>query len=39
MEVSDVNTYMKALATFKKGDKTSVTIQRGTETKVFQIEF
>jgi hypothetical protein len=38
-EVSDVQGYMKVLATFKKGDKTSVTILRGTETKEFQVEF
>lgn len=35
----DVNTYMTALSHFKKGDKTTLTILRGTETLSFEIEF
>ena len=36
---ADVNSYMTALGGFKKGDKTKLTIKRGNEEKVFDIEF
>ncbi len=35
----DVMSYMTALQHFKKGDKTSLRILRGTEEKVFELEF
>ncbi|WP_423736963.1 M20/M25/M40 family metallo-hydrolase [Chitinophaga caseinilytica] len=37
--VTDAMSYTKALSTFKKGDKTSVKVKRGTEEKVFDIQF
>jgi Peptidase family M28/PDZ domain len=38
-EVTDVTGYMKALATYKKGDKTTVTIKRGEEVKTVDVQF
>jgi hypothetical protein len=38
-EITDVQGYMKVLSTFKKGDKTTVIVKRGEETKTFDIEF
>lgn len=35
----DVSSYMMALGKFKKGDKTVLTVKRGTETLTFNIEF
>lgn len=37
--VTDVETYMGALATFKAGDETTVKVTRGKEEKVFNIRF
>jgi S1-C subfamily serine protease len=37
--VSNLEDYMQALSTFKKGDKTSVLIKRGEEEKKFNIQF
>lgn len=39
MPVSDVETYMTALSTFKAGDSTTVKVKRGTAEKVFDIHF
>lgn len=38
-KVTDINSYMKALGHFKKGDSTTVTYIEGKETKTVQIEF
>ncbi len=38
-EVKDVQGYMKALSNFKKGDSTTIEIQRNTETKVLNLTF
>jgi hypothetical protein len=38
-EIIDVQGYMKALSTYKKGDKASVTIKRGEELKTFDVQF
>lgn len=38
-KVTSMDAYMKALAQFKKGDKTTVTYSRGAETKSAPIEF
>lgn len=38
-EVSDVQTYMKALSKYNKGDSTKVQISRGTEVLVLEITF
>ena len=38
-EVNDVMEYMKALATYKKGDAAKVTIKRGEEVKTFDVQF
>jgi S1-C subfamily serine protease len=35
----DVNSYMKTLAKFKKGDKTILLIKRGKEDRKFDVEF
>jgi aminopeptidase YwaD len=35
----DVMSYMQALSKYKKGDKTKLTIKRGNEEKIFDIEF
>ncbi len=35
----DVNSYMKTLSQFKKGDKTTLIIKRGKDDKKFDIEF
>lgn len=37
--VSDIETYMKALSAFKKGDSTQVKVKRGSEDKIFPINF
>ncbi len=37
--VKDINDYMKALATFKKGDSTTVKVKRKTEEKTFPVTF
>jgi S1-C subfamily serine protease len=37
--VTDIETYMGALSTFKAGDKTTVKVKRGKEEKVFDIRF
>jgi len=37
--VKDINDYMKALSTFKKGDSTTVKVRRKTEEKVLPITF
>jgi hypothetical protein len=39
ISVSNLEEYMKALATFKKGDSTTVKIHRGDKDKVFNIQF
>ena len=39
VKVTEMGTYMKALAQFNKGDKTKVTIKRGTEVMEKEIEF
>lgn len=39
MEVKDMQGYMKALAAHKKGDKTTVKVKRGAETKEMNVEF
>ena len=38
-DVDSVESYMKALSGYKKGDRTMVTIKRGTETIVYEIAF
>jgi S1-C subfamily serine protease len=38
-KVSSVESYMQALSKFKKGDKTIVSIKRGSEMLSFEIEF
>lgn len=38
-DVKDVLGYMKALSNFKKGDSTTVEVQRGSETKVMNVTF
>mgnify|MGYP000988192443 CR=1 FL=1 len=37
--VKDVQSYMKALSTYKKGDTAEIEIQRGNETKVMTVTF
>ncbi|HEU4554109.1 MAG TPA: M28 family peptidase, partial [Chitinophaga sp.] len=37
--VTNLDTYMQALGAFKKGDKTTVTIQRGAKQQTFNIQF
>lgn len=37
--VNDIQEYMKALSNFKKGDATTVEVQRGKENKTFNIVF
>jgi S1-C subfamily serine protease len=39
LQVTDMQNYMKALGTFKKGDKTKVKIKRGNETLEVPVEF
>ncbi len=39
MDVPDMNSYMKALAAHKKGDKAKVKVQRGNEVKEMDVEF
>jgi S1-C subfamily serine protease len=38
-KVKNVQDYMKALSTFKKGDKTTVVVKRGTENLSLPLEF
>ncbi len=38
-KVSGIQTYMDALGKFSKGDKTKITLTRGTETLVLDLEF
>ncbi|MBL0048546.1 MAG: M20/M25/M40 family metallo-hydrolase [Bacteroidetes bacterium] len=37
--VKDMQTYMEALSKFKKGDSTKVEVQRGKESKIFDLTF
>ncbi len=37
--ITNLEAYMQALSTFKKGDKTTVTIKRGTKQQTFNIQF
>ena len=37
--ISDMNSYMQALSTFKKGDRAIVRIKRGPDEKVMDVEF
>jgi S1-C subfamily serine protease len=37
--ITNLDTYMQALGAFKKGDKTTVTIQRGAKQQTFNIQF
>lgn len=37
--VNSVQTYMKALSSFKKGDSTTILIKRGTEEKILNVTF
>ena len=39
IEISDMMTYMKALSSFKKGDKTTVTVRREEEELSFPLQF
>lgn len=39
LEISDMMSYMKALASFKKGEKAKVLIKRGNEEMVKEVEF
>lgn len=39
IEVTDMQTYMKALAAHKKGDKVEVTVVRGTQNVALTVEF
>ncbi|MEZ4699731.1 MAG: M28 family peptidase [Rhodothermales bacterium] len=38
-DIDDINAYMQALATYEKGDKTTVVVKRGNETVKKNIEF
>lgn len=38
-QVSDLEAYMQALSTFKKGDKTTVKVKRGKEEQLFTVVF
>jgi hypothetical protein len=38
-DVTEIMSYMKAMSNFKKGDKTLVTIKRGEETLVKEVQF
>lgn len=38
-EVNDMSSYMKAMGGFNKGDKTNITILRGNETIIKEVEF
>jgi S1-C subfamily serine protease len=38
-KISSVDTYMKALSKFKKGDSTTVKLKRGNEVLTFNITF
>ena len=37
--VANLDGYMQALSTYKKGDKTTVTVKRGTKQQTFNIQF
>lgn len=37
--VTNLDAYMQALSTYKKGDKTTVTVKRGTKQQTFNIQF
>jgi hypothetical protein len=37
--VKEIQTYMEALTKFKKGDKTTIKIRRGTEVLELPVEF
>jgi S1-C subfamily serine protease len=37
--VTNMEAYMQALSTFKKGDKTTVTVKRGSKQQTFNIQF
>ncbi|HEY0611428.1 MAG TPA: M20/M25/M40 family metallo-hydrolase [Chitinophaga sp.] len=37
--VTNLDGYMQALSTYKKGDKTTVTVKRGTKQQTFNIQF
>jgi len=37
--VTNMDGYMQALAAFKKGDKTTVTVKRGNKQQTFNIQF
>ena len=39
IKVLGIQTYMDALGKFAKGDKTKITVTRGTETLVLDVEF
>ena len=39
VKVTEMTSYMKALGQFNKGDKSKVTVKRGTDTIVKDIEF
>jgi aminopeptidase YwaD len=39
LSISNLEDYMKALGTFKKGDKTTVKVRRGDADKVFNVQF
>jgi aminopeptidase YwaD len=39
MTVDSVESYMKALSGYKKGDKTKVSVKRGSETMIYDISF
>ncbi len=38
-EINDMSSYMKAMGGFNKGDKTNITILRGNETIIKEVEF
>ena len=38
-QIKGMQTYMEALGAFKEGDKTEVTVQRGSESVTMPIEF
>lgn len=37
--ITNLEAYMQALSTYKKGDKTTVTVKRGTKQQTFNIQF
>ena len=38
-QVKEIQTYMEALTKFKKGDKTTIKVRRGTEVLELPVEF